>query len=133
MTSRAKVLRSLVGLLIGAVGLIGMVRLISAGFPGSILVADAFAAIAMVPWVIYAGWRAWHGRLTVRTAVPVVLAGVAGMLLVWWGTFGPVLALACSLAGFAIIWVNDRTPRRPATGRGVKITEVQDRLPKEGS
>lgn len=120
--------RLLVGLLIGVIGLIGMVRLISAGFPGSVLVAESFAGLAMVPWVVYAGWRARHARLTPRTAVPVVLLGLAGMAMVWWETVGPVLALACSLAGFVIIWVHDLPPRRQPADRWVGMSELQDRL-----
>lgn len=125
--------RLLVGLLVGVIGLIAMVRLISAGFPGSLLVAEVFAGLAMVPWVIYAGWRARHGRLTPRTAVPVVLVGAAGLVVVWWGTAGPVLALACSLSGFVIIWVHDLPSRRKPPDRWVKVEELQDRLQNHGS
>lgn len=121
------------GLLVGVIGLIGMVRLISAGFPGSVLVAEVFAALAMVPWVIYAGWRAWHGRLTPRTVIPVLLVGLAGLVLVWWGTAGPVLALGCSLAGFVIIWIRDLPPRRQPADRWVRISELQDPLQNHGS
>lgn len=125
--------RLLTGLLVGAIGLIGMVRLISAGFPGSVLVAELFAALAMVPWVVYTGWRARRGRLTPRTSVPVVLVGLAGLAMVWWGTLGPVLALACSLAGFVIIWVHDLPTRRKPADRWVRISELQDRLQNHGS
>ncbi|QGN31884.1 hypothetical protein [Microlunatus sp. Gsoil 973] len=121
--------RLLVGLLIGVIGLIAMVRLISGGFPGSVLVAELFAGLAMVPWVIYAGWRARHGRLTPRTAVPVVLVGLAGLASVWWGTIGPVLALACSLTGFVIIWVYDLPSRRKPSGRLVRLDDLQQRRP----
>lgn len=119
--------RLVVGLLIGVIGLIAMVRLISGGFPGSVLVAELFAALAMVPWVIYVGWRARHGRLTPRTAVPVVLVGLAGLAAVWWGTIGPVLALACSLVGFVIIWVYDLPRRRKPGGRLVRMDDLQER------
>jgi hypothetical protein len=118
--------RLAVGLLVGAIGLIAMVRLVSAGFPGSMLVAGVFVGLAMVPWVAYSGWRARHGRMSIRTSVPVVLAGLAGLAVVWWGTAGPVLALACSLAGFVIIWLYDLPARRENAERLVKIEDLQD-------
>jgi hypothetical protein len=41
-------------------------------------------------------------------------------------TLGPVIALACSLAAFAVIWVSDWPPRRKPSGDSfVRIEELQ--------
>jgi hypothetical protein len=116
----------LLGAVTGLAGLAAMVRLVGAGFPGSVLFAEVFVGAAMVPWVVYAAWRCRHGRLNLRTSVPVALVALAGLALVWWGTVGPVLALACSLAGFVIIWLNDLPPRRAPADRLVRIDELND-------
>lgn len=118
--------RLLVGGLTGLIGLLAMVRLVGAGFPGSMLFAEVFVALAMVPWVGYAAGRARHGDLGTRTVIPVLLVAIAGLLLVWWGTVGPVLALGCSLAGFVIIWLHDLPPKKPRAERLVRIDELTD-------
>lgn len=119
-------LRLALGGATGIVALISMIRLIGGGFPGSMLMAGMFAALAMVPWVVYVGLRARHSRLTPRTSAPVGLLCLAGLLLAWWGTTGPVLALACSLAGFLIIWLHDLPPRRTGAPRLVSVDELND-------
>lgn len=118
--------RLLVGGLTGLIGLVAMVRLVGAGFPGSMLFAEIFVALAMVPWVCYAAARARHGDLNLRTVLPVLLIAVAGFALVWWGTVGPVLALGCSLAGFVIIWLHDLPPKKAPAERVVRIDELTD-------
>ena len=61
-----------------------MVRLVSGAFDGGL---SAFAwvitLLAMVPWVGYAAARAWHGRLTLRNALVVVLLDLVGVATVW--------------------------------------------------
>ncbi|SDT29708.1 hypothetical protein [Microlunatus soli] len=123
LTPRA---RLLVGGLTGLIGLVAMVRLVGAGFPGSMLFAEIFVALAMVPWVVYSAVRAHHGDLDVRTVLPVAVIAAAGFLLVWWATIGPVLALGCSLAAFVIIWLHDLPPKKPKAERLVKIDELTD-------
>jgi len=107
-----KPLAWLLGTLTGLVGLIAMVRLVFATFAGSAF-AWFFVLLATVPWVIYVAWRAGHGHLSPRRAILVLILSLAGLVAVWLFTAGPVLALACSLAAFAVIWVSDWPPRRP--------------------
>jgi hypothetical protein len=46
-------------------------------------------------------------------------------VVVWLFVLGPVLALACSLAAFAVLWVSDWPPRRSAgEERFVRIEEL---------
>jgi hypothetical protein len=116
----------LAGGLIGLIGLIAMVRLVDAGFPGSMAFAQAFVALAMVPWVGYAAWRARRGKLDGRTIRPVLVLGVIGLALVWMSTIGEVLALGCSLAGFIIIWLHDLPAKRPQAERLVRIDELTE-------
>ncbi len=99
------------GVLTGIVGLIAMVRLI-AGAGLNSLFAWVFLLLAMVPWIAYCAWRARHGHLGPTAALGVVALCAAGLVSVWLFTLGPVLALACSLAAFVIIWIHDWPPRR---------------------
>jgi hypothetical protein len=115
------------GALTGLLGLVGMARLASGAFDGSM---SRFAWIvvlaAMLPWVAYVSSRAAHGRLSRRGLVLVLALVVAGSATVWVSVLGPVLALACSLAAFLVIWVSDWPVRRPAGGdRFVRIEELQ--------
>jgi hypothetical protein len=116
--------RTLVGASIGLIGLIAMIKLVGAGFPGNLLVAEIFVGLAMVPWVVYSAGRARHGRLSRRAATAVVSLAIGGLLLVWLGTVGPVLTLACSLAGFVIIWLHDLPARRRPAQRLVRVDEL---------
>ena len=108
------VLRLAVGATTGAVGLIAMIRLVSGAFSGG-MSGFAWMAIllAMLPWIGYCAWRAWRAPLPWRSTVAVIGLCIAGLGLVWISTLGPVVALACSMVGFSVIWVSDRPPRRP--------------------
>lgn len=116
--------RTALGASVGLIGLIAMIKLVSGGFPGSLLVAVLFVGLAMVPWVVYVGWRARHGRLGRRSAFAAAVLTVIGLAAVWWGTVGPVLASACSLVGFLIIWLADLPERRRPAHRLVRIDEL---------
>ena len=99
-----------VGALAGTVSLIAMLRLVTgAGLVSTF--AWGFVLLAMLPWVAYTAWRARHGRLTPAAGVAVVGLCAVGVVGVWLFTFGAVLALACSLAAFVVIWVHDWPPR----------------------
>jgi hypothetical protein len=114
------------GALTGMVSLVAMVRLVSGAFDSGLSVfAWVVTLLAMVPWVGYAAVRARHGRLTVRNAVAIALLDLVGVATVWLFVLGPVIALTCSLAAFAVIWVKD-WPTRPARGedRFVRIEEL---------
>jgi hypothetical protein len=121
-----KNLAAALGALTGLVGLIGMVRLVSGAFTNG-MTTFAWLAIllAMLPWIAYAAWRARHGHLSRRGALAVLLLDCLGCVVVWLFVLGPVVALACSLAAFAVIWVSDWPPRR-LTGeeRFVRIEEL---------
>ena len=105
--------RLVLGALTGVVGLIAMVRLVVDAFGGSVSpIAWFFILCAMVPWVGYAAWRGQHSHLGGRSALAVLALSVAGLLIVWVSTLGPVTALFFSLAGFVVIWVHDWPPRR---------------------
>jgi hypothetical protein len=105
--------RLAVGALTGLVGLIAMIRLISGGFDGRVsMLAWAFILLAMIPWVAYTAWRGQRSRMSGRAALVATALGVAGLVLVWMSTLGPVLALTCSLAAFVVLWVHDWPPRR---------------------
>ena len=119
-------LAAALGALTGLVSLIAMIRLVSGAFSHG-MSAFAWIAIllAMLPWIGYAAWRGRHGRLNRRGAVAVLLLNLVGCVVVWLFVLGPVLALACSLAAFAVIWVSDWPPRRPAgEERFVRIEEL---------
>ena len=108
--------RLLLGALTGVLALVGMIRLAANGFErGLSPLAWVIVLLAMVPFVGYAAWRARHGRLTPRGTLVLLALDVLGFATVWWATFGPVLALACALAAFAVIWVHD-WPARAARG-----------------
>jgi hypothetical protein len=115
------------GALTGLVGLVAMIRLASGAFTHAM---SGFAWVvilsAMLPWIGYAAWRARHGQLSTRAALAVLLLDIAGCVLVWLFVLGPVLALACSLAAFVVIWISDWPPRRPISDeRFVRIEELR--------
>lgn len=102
------------GLLVGLSGLIAIARLVAGAFTGGWqLTAWSATAPVMLGWVVYAGWRAGRSRLGGPPALVVGALGVAGVVVVWFATLGPVLALVCSLGGFAVVWWHDRPVRRP--------------------
>jgi hypothetical protein len=114
------------GALTGLVGLVAMVRLVAGAFDGGLSVfAWVVTLLAMVPWVVYAAVRARHGRLTPRDALLVLGLDVLGLAMVWLFVLGPVVALACSLAAFGVIWVRDWPERQPrGEDRFVRIEEL---------
>jgi hypothetical protein len=116
-----------VGALTGLLGLVGMARLAAGAFEGGMSrFAWTVVLAAMLPWVVYVAWRARHGRLSGRGLVLVLGLVVLGSATVWVSVFGPVLALACSLAAFLVIWVSDWPARRPAgEERIVSMEELQ--------
>ena len=116
------------GALAGLISLIAMVRLVTGGFSSGLSWrAWAFILLAMVPFIAYAAWRARHGHLTGRSLIAVTALDLAGLGLVWLFTLGPVLALLCSLAAFAVIWVNDLPIRAPrGEDQFVRIEELRD-------
>ncbi|HEY5822089.1 MAG TPA: hypothetical protein VIT20_08945 [Propionibacteriaceae bacterium] len=119
------------GALTGVLTLIAMLRLVSGAFDGGMSrFAWAFCLIALVPWIVYAAWRARHGHLSGQAAVIVMGLDVVGLILVWLFTLGPVAALACALAAFIVIWVSD-LPSRPPRGedRFVRMEELQTEEP----
>jgi hypothetical protein len=80
----------------------------------------------MLPWIVYAAWRGRHGRLSRRGALAVLILDLTGSVVVWLFVLGPVVALACSLAAFVVIWVSDWPPPRSATEeRFVRIEELR--------
>ena len=114
------------GALTGLVSLLAMVRLVSGAFDAGLSgFAWVITLLAMVPWVGYAAARAWHGRLTARNALAVAMLDMVGLATVWLFVFGAVVALTCSLAAFAVIWVKD-WPARTVSGedRFVRIEEL---------
>lgn len=115
------------GGLTGLLGLVAMVRLAAGAFSGSMSTfAWVVVLAAMLPWVGYGAWRAQHGRLSPRGMALVLALVVLGSAAVWLAVVGPVLALACSLAAFAVIWVADWPVRRPrGEDRLVSIEELQ--------
>ena len=123
-----KNLAAALGALTGLLSLVGMIQLVSGAFSNG-MTTFAWAAIllAMLPWIGYAAWRGRHGRLSPRGALAVLLLDLVGCVVVWLFVLGPVVALACSLAAFTVIWVSDWPPRR-LTGedRYVRIEELRD-------
>ena len=123
-----KNLAAALGALTGLLSLVGMIQLVSGAFSNG-MTTFAWAAIllAMLPWIVYAAWRGRHGRLSPRGALAVLLLDLVGCVVVWLFVLGPVVALACSLAAFTVIWVSDWPPRR-LTGedRYVRIEELRD-------
>lgn len=114
------------GALTGVVTLIAMLRLIAGAFTGAISgFALAFGLAATVPFVLYAAWRARRARLTPRSTAVVLGANVLGLMLVWLFTFGPVLALACALTAFVLIWVSDLPVRRRGESTFVRMEDLQ--------
>lgn len=119
-------LRLALGLGVGALTLIGMIRLVAGNFEGRLaLFAWVVVGLTMVPWVAYCAWRGWHGKLTRNRAIAVAALVVAGLIVVWLFVLGPVIALVASLAAFALIWISD-WPGKRVTGeeRFVRIEEL---------
>jgi hypothetical protein len=115
------------GAVTGAVGLIAMIRLVSGAFSHG-MTSFAWIAIllAMGPWIAYSAWRARNGHLSWRNALVVLGLCIVGLSSAWRFTLGSVIALACSLAAFAVIWVSDWPPRRKSGGDSfVRIEELQ--------
>jgi hypothetical protein len=115
------------GALTGLLGLAGMARLAAGAFSGPMSrFAWVVVLAAMLPWVVYVASRARHGRLSpLRLALVAVLVAV-GVAAVWLSVPGTVVALLCSLAAFAVIWVSDWPARRPrGEDRYVRIEELQ--------
>jgi hypothetical protein len=104
-----------------------MIRLASGAFSHGISIfAWVVILSAMLPWIGYAAWRGRHGNLSRRGALAVLLLDLFGCVLVWLFVLGPVLALACSLAAFVVIWVSDWPPRRViGEERFVRIEELR--------
>jgi hypothetical protein len=122
-----RILRLAIGATTGALGLIAMIRLVSGAFSGG-MGGFAWMAIllAMLPWIGYCAWRAWRAQLLWRSTVAVVGLCIAGIGLVWILTLGPVVALACSMVAFSVIWLSDRPPRRPRGAETfVKVEELK--------
>jgi hypothetical protein len=121
-----KTVRLTLGALTGLVSLIAMIRLVSGAFTGALSAfAWVFILLAMIPWVGYVAWRARHAELNRSAGLAVLVLAGAGLLAVWLFTLGAVVALACSLAGFLVIWVHDWPPRRaPAEDHFVRIEEL---------
>jgi hypothetical protein len=108
-----KNVRFALGAVTGLVCLVAMVRLVSGAFTGALSTfAWVFLLLAMIPWVIYVSIRARHSQLIGRPALAVLVLGLIGLVSVWLLTVGAVVALACSLAAFVVIWVHDWPPRR---------------------
>ena len=99
------------GALTGLVSMAGMIRLIEGAGLASTF-SWVFLLLAMVPWVVYAAWRARHGKLGRSGAAAVLVIDAVGLIGVFLFTIGPVVALAASLAAFVVIWVHDWPPRR---------------------
>jgi hypothetical protein len=116
------------GALTGLVSLVAMIRLVSGAFTqGMSTFAWVAILLAMLPWIGYAAWRGRHGHLSRRGALAVLLLNLLGCVVVWLFVLGPVIALTCSLAAFAVIWVSDWPARRPLTEeRFVRIEEFRN-------
>ena len=116
------------GALTGLVSLVAMSRLVSGAFTqGMSTFAWVAILLAMLPWIGYAAWRGRHGHLSRRGALAVLLLNLLGCVVVWLFVLGPVIALTCSLAAFAVIWVSDWPARRPLTEeRFVRIEEFRN-------
>ncbi len=99
------------GALTGLVSMAGMIRLIDGAGLGSTF-SWVFLLLAMGPWVLYAAWRARHGRLGRGSALAVLVLDLVGLAAVFVFTLGPVIALVASLAAFGVIWVRDWPVRR---------------------
>jgi hypothetical protein len=116
------------GALTGLVSLVAMIRLVSGAFTqGMSTFAWVAILLAMLPWIGYAAWRGRHGHLSRRGALAVLLLNLLGCVVVWLFVLGPVIALTCSLAAFAVIWVSDWPARRPLTEeKFVRIEEFRN-------
>ncbi len=125
--ARSRVLAVIVGAFTGLLGLAGMVRLAAGAFDGPMSrFAWVVVLAAMAPWVVYVASRARHGRLSGGRLALVAVLVVVGAAAVWVSVVGSVLALACSLAAFVLIWVSDWPNRRPrGDDRMVSIEELQ--------
>lgn len=126
---------TILGALTGLLTLVAMVRLITDGFSGGMSrLAWSSVLVALVPWTVYATWRARRGRLSGRAALTVLALDVAGLVLVWVSTLGTVLALACALSAVVVIWLSDLPTREPrGEDRFVRIEDLQSDEPDESS
>lgn len=114
----------LLGAATGLVTAIAMVRLVAGAFGGSVF-AWLFVLLATLPWIGYVAWRARRGQVGPRARAAVTVLVITGLAVVWWSSLGPVLALVCSLAAFAVIWVADWPARVPrGEDRFVRIEEL---------
>lgn len=126
-TSVPRAVAAAAGALTGLLSLTGMVRLTAGAFAdGMSRLVWALVLAAMLPWVVYVAARARHGRLSPRGLAAVLVLVAVGFAAVWLSVLGPVLALACSLTAFAVVWISD-WPQRRARGedRYVRIEELQ--------
>jgi hypothetical protein len=124
MTGRSS--RLALGTLVGVVGLLAMVRLVSGAFATGSPYVWVFVALPMLAWVGYAGWRTRRAHLAGRPLLAVAALVLLGLGTVWFGVWGPVLALACTLAAFVVIWVHDLPARRPGPTRFVSVDDLRD-------
>ncbi|MET1008215.1 MAG: hypothetical protein ABWX96_21880 [Propionibacteriaceae bacterium] len=112
-----KNVRLILGALTGVVSLIAMIRLVAGAYSDHLSTfAWVFILLAMVPWIGYTALRSRHANLTSRAALAVLGLAVLGLLSVWLFTLGAVIALACSLGAFVVIWVHDWPNRRTSAG-----------------
>jgi hypothetical protein len=126
-----RIVRLVLGITTGVVGLIAMIRLVSGAFSqGPTRFAWMAILLAMIPWVAYCAWRAWRGHMSRRGAIAVLGLCLAGLAIVWLWTLGPVIALACSLAALGVIWVSDLPPPRSRSADTlVKMEELNSEDP----
>ncbi len=123
--SRTSTLRLLLGVVVGVVGLLGMVRLVAGAFSIGSPYVWAFVALPMLAWVGYAGWRARRARLAGRPLLAVAALAVVGLAVVWFGVLGPVLALGCCLGAFVVVWTHDLPARRPSVDQFVRVEDLR--------
>ncbi len=123
-----KNLATALGALTGLVGLVGMIRLVSGAFSDGMSVFAWVAILlghAAVDRVRRLAWSARPSQ-SARRAGGLML-DLVGCVVVWLFVLGPVVALACSLAAFVVIWVSDWPPRRLAgEERFVRIEELRN-------
>ena len=108
--------RLALGALLGAVGMLGMVRLCVEAFGAAWL--SLLVGVVMLAWVGYLSWRVGASRPGWRPLLAALVLALVGALAGGWGhTGGSVLALACSLAGYLVVRLPDRSaPSRRSLG-----------------
>jgi hypothetical protein len=114
------------GALTGLVSLVAMVRLVSGAFdrrPVGLRTGDHPAGHGALGRV-----RGGAGRAQPADPGPRAGGGRTGcrrLVVAWLFVLGPVVALVCSLAAFAVIWVRDWARRGPrGEDRFVRIEEL---------